>query len=54
MMSTSFMAKLGLSSRSGLTQQWEGVQGRFVPSSLGNLQAGVVNMTPTGVDTMTS
>ena len=43
---------LGLSSRPGFTQRREGVQGRYAPSSLGYLQAGVVTMVPTAVDTM--
>ena len=45
---------LGLSSRPGLTQRREGVQGRYAPLSLGYLQAGVVTMAPTAVDTMSS
>ena len=45
---------LGLSSRPGLTQRREGVQGRYAPLSLGYLQAGVVTMVPTAVDTMSS
>ena len=45
---------LGVSSRPGLTQRQEGVQGRFAPPSLGYLQAGVVTMAPIAVDTMSS
>ena len=44
----------GQSSHPGLTQQREGVQGRFAPMSLGYLQARVVTMAPTAVDTMSS
>ena len=43
-----------MSSRPGLTQRREGVQGRCAPLSLGYLQAGVVTMAPTAVDTMSS
>ena len=43
---------LGLSSCPGLAQQQEGVKGRFGMLSLGYLQAGVVTMVPTAIDTM--
>ena len=44
----------GLSSSPGFVQQQDGVQGRFAPLSLGYLQAGVVTLAPTAVDTMSS
>ena len=44
----------GLSSRSRLNQQQEGVQGSFGPLSIGYLQAGVFAMAPTAVGLMSS